>query len=118
MKNGGERGIRTLDTFARIHAFQACSFNHSDTSPKKHLAAPKASKIENTNIDKGGLTMLISHRNTENNKDNTKKVYAARLRNFNFIALSIVDQFFNHIIQQHQKHKNVLFIIYRQPLTR
>ena len=32
---GGEKGIRTLDTFDRIHAFQACSFNHSDTSPGK-----------------------------------------------------------------------------------
>ena len=29
----GERGIRTLDTVSRIHTFQACSFNHSDTSP-------------------------------------------------------------------------------------
>ena len=27
-----EEGIRTLDTVARIHTFQACSFNHSDTS--------------------------------------------------------------------------------------
>ncbi len=32
-KYGGEGGIRTLDTFSRIHTFQACSFNHSDTSP-------------------------------------------------------------------------------------
>ena len=32
-KYGGERGIRTLDTFNRIHTFQACSFSHSDTSP-------------------------------------------------------------------------------------
>ena len=30
---GGEMGIRTPDTVARIHAFQACSLNHSDTSP-------------------------------------------------------------------------------------
>jgi|GEM_PF-438868 hypothetical protein len=29
----GERGIRTPDTVSRIHTFQACSFNHSDTSP-------------------------------------------------------------------------------------
>ena len=32
-KIGGESGIRTRDTFDRIHTFQACSFNHSDTSP-------------------------------------------------------------------------------------
>ena len=32
--NGGERGIRTLDTVSRIHAFQACALNHSATSPQ------------------------------------------------------------------------------------
>lgn len=31
---GGEKGIRTLDTPERIHAFQACSFGHSDISPQ------------------------------------------------------------------------------------
>jgi hypothetical protein len=30
---GGERGIRTLDRLSPIHAFQACAFNHSATSP-------------------------------------------------------------------------------------
>ena len=30
---GGQRGIRTLDTVTRIHAFQACAFNHSATCP-------------------------------------------------------------------------------------
>lgn len=35
---GGEGGIRTLDRFDPIHAFQACSFSHSDTSPKNYLA--------------------------------------------------------------------------------
>jgi hypothetical protein len=30
---GGERGIRTLDTVSRIHAFQACALNHSAISP-------------------------------------------------------------------------------------
>ena len=33
IKLGGERGIRTLDTVSRIHAFQACAFNRSATSP-------------------------------------------------------------------------------------
>jgi hypothetical protein len=32
-ESGGEEEIRTLDTVSRIHTFQACSFNHSDTSP-------------------------------------------------------------------------------------
>ncbi len=31
--NGGEGGIRTLDTGQRIHTFQACALNHSATSP-------------------------------------------------------------------------------------
>src|SRR6266404_3486915 len=32
-KFGGERGIRTLGRVSPTHAFQACSFNHSDISP-------------------------------------------------------------------------------------
>ena len=32
-EDGGEKGIRTLETVARLHAFQACAFNHSATSP-------------------------------------------------------------------------------------
>ncbi len=34
---GGGRGIRTPETVARLHAFQACAFNHSATPP--HCAA-------------------------------------------------------------------------------
>ena len=30
---GGETGIRTLGDVAATHAFQACQFNHSCTSP-------------------------------------------------------------------------------------
>ena len=37
IKNGGERGIRTLGTLTSTHAFQACSFNHSDISPDYNL---------------------------------------------------------------------------------
>ncbi len=40
--SGGERGIRTLDTVSRIHAFQACAFNHSATSPGAR--SPKAAR--------------------------------------------------------------------------
>ena len=32
--SGGERGIRTLGTVSRTHAFQACTFNHSVISPR------------------------------------------------------------------------------------
>src|SRR5829696_3383735 len=31
---GGGRGIRTLDTVSRIHAFQACAFSRSATPPR------------------------------------------------------------------------------------
>ncbi len=34
---GGERGIRTPDRFNPIHAFQASSFSHSDTSPNQKM---------------------------------------------------------------------------------
>ena len=33
--NGGQTGIRTLETVARLHAFQACAFDHSATCPKR-----------------------------------------------------------------------------------
>ena len=34
--SGGESGIRTREAvLSRLHTFQACSFNHSDTSPKR-----------------------------------------------------------------------------------
>ena len=31
---GGERGIRTLEGFNTLHAFQACAIDHSATSPE------------------------------------------------------------------------------------
>lgn len=33
-KKYGERGIRTLGALSSTHAFQACTFDHSDISPK------------------------------------------------------------------------------------
>ncbi len=38
--SGGERGLRTPEArFRRLHTFQACSFNHSDTSPEPRILA-------------------------------------------------------------------------------
>src|SRR5690242_1586873 len=35
-ETGGEGGIRTREAgFSRLHTFQACSFDRSDTSPRK-----------------------------------------------------------------------------------
>gem|GEM_PF-2354797 len=31
---GGGRGIRTPETVSRLHALQACAFNHSATPPR------------------------------------------------------------------------------------
>src|SRR5690348_17147919 len=39
MQTGGEEGIRTLEAgFSRLHTFQACSFDRSDTSPDRVVA--------------------------------------------------------------------------------
>ena len=45
---GGERGIRTLESIATLHAFQAGAFNHSATSPKLF----STSIIEKDKVDK------------------------------------------------------------------
>jgi hypothetical protein len=42
MQTGGGRGIRTLDTVSRIHAFQACAFSHSATPPDRARGATPA----------------------------------------------------------------------------
>ena len=34
---GGERGIRTLGTFARTTVFETATFDHSATSPRQVL---------------------------------------------------------------------------------
>ena len=44
-KAGGERGIRTPDTVPRIHAFEACGFNHSPISPRHGLPAVVAGAV-------------------------------------------------------------------------
>ncbi len=45
-KCGGEGGIRTPGTVSRTHAFQACSFSHSDTSPHRNGRVGWASSNE------------------------------------------------------------------------
>ena len=43
---GGEDEIRTHGTIARTHAFQACAFNHSATSPRLYIV-DKSSRSAN-----------------------------------------------------------------------
>ena len=51
MKSGGEGGIRTHVTIAREHAFQACSFSHSDTSPWLRAALASGAMLPDHNSD-------------------------------------------------------------------
>ena len=56
LRSGGEGGIRTLDTVSRIHTFQACSFNRSDTSPdlfKQFSLSRRANLVETFSLGKG-----------------------------------------------------------------
>jgi hypothetical protein len=52
---GGGRGIRTLDTVARIHAFQACALNHSAIPPREGADYSGAAARH-----KGGLRVVVS----------------------------------------------------------
>lgn len=44
--HGGQGGIRTLGDITATHAFQACSFDHSDTCPLVVGAEPRRPKPE------------------------------------------------------------------------
>ena len=52
---GGEGGIRTLETVSRLHAFQACAFNHSATSP----IAPLSAGLHYTGWRRGCKTLWV-----------------------------------------------------------
>jgi hypothetical protein len=60
LRSGGERGIRTLDTVSRIHAFQACAFNHSAISPGK--GAPQAGLLHDDAARNGGNPFILARR--------------------------------------------------------
>src|SRR4026208_1199358 len=45
----GESGIRTHGRVSPTHAFQACSFNHSDISPFDSLRSLTASRVSGLN---------------------------------------------------------------------
>ena len=47
---GGETGIRTLETVTRLHAFQACAFDHSATSPLKGGTIPRTAKSASVDL--------------------------------------------------------------------
>ncbi len=47
---GGGSGIRTHDTVSRIHALQACAFNHSATPPHRGDARGAGTIAEATGL--------------------------------------------------------------------
>ena len=65
---GGEGGIRTHETVARLHAFQACAFDHSATSPKKsHRVLPlcglkTSADPSHTTYGNGHMQNAFNHR--------------------------------------------------------
>ena len=72
LRDGGGRGIRTLDTVTRIHAFQACAFSHSATPPvssrrtpfsvrtcARHALAPLATHPLCCSLGHGGGRVII-----------------------------------------------------------
>ena len=68
--SGGSTGIRTLETVARLHAFQACAFDHSATDPFRRFMGnqlsfqePKPKFIQAVNIanfDTTGYKMKVA----------------------------------------------------------
>ena len=64
--NGGEGGIRTLVTLASNHAFQACAFNHSATSPPRGAHCVESNVQRQVNWVSNSILYckLISHLQT------------------------------------------------------
>src|SRR5690606_19045920 len=65
--SGGERGIRTPEAlFRRLHTFQACSFNHSDTSPGgpagEGCDVPRTRAIGAAALHNGRMSYLVLDR--------------------------------------------------------
>ena len=58
---GGERGIRTLEQFNPLHAFQACSFSLSDTSPMYRFKARRIYKLAiQRNLNQSNVDQVIN----------------------------------------------------------
>jgi hypothetical protein len=58
--DGGEGGIRTHGPIARPHAFQACSFSHSDTSPWPRTAGAQADGLPRPALETRGNPISIA----------------------------------------------------------
>jgi hypothetical protein len=58
--HGGGRGIRTLETVTRLHAFQACAFDHSATPPKADPFGRSAQYTQKPPLSKGVAPVRLS----------------------------------------------------------
>lgn len=58
--DGGESGIRTHETLASLHAFQACAFNHSAISPRRNCEAARTIRIRALSATCMGSTSLLA----------------------------------------------------------
>ena len=76
--DGGEEGIRTLDTIAREHAFQAGALNHSATSPYIKFKTIYESQILYQNYIEIKLQLKRSHFMPEHYK-NSLRVYDLKI---------------------------------------
>ncbi len=54
---GGQGGIRTRDTFDRIHTFQACAFNRSATCPQEGYGVSNSTRQINQSLVQQGEVM-------------------------------------------------------------
>jgi hypothetical protein len=80
----GEGGIRTLETVARLHAFQACAFDHSATSPygaRKRAQLKRSDLALQADIPRGASERLAVRRNTRE---------SLRRRHLNVMAQSLM----------------------------
>jgi peptide-methionine (S)-S-oxide reductase len=59
--NGGKRGIRTLVTLSRKHAFQACALNHSAIFPLRAKSGAAGALIANTSWTASPVYFRIVH---------------------------------------------------------
>ena len=59
MVRGGEGGIRTHVTITREHAFQSCSFSHSDTSPCQLFQSKPVLQLQTGRSGKFAAPMIL-----------------------------------------------------------
>ena len=78
-KVGGESGIRTHGRVSPTHAFQACSFNHSDISPFDSLS-PTARSRPAVQVESAVYRRVAGPAKANCDLSSSRSNYAVRLR--------------------------------------